>query len=71
MRVFNVKLGDDVVLNVDIFKNAGAKRPLTKYFDFELDSEVLFLNKTDVTISTRQPVLNGYDFLNKNIVLTF
>lgn len=50
VRVFNVKLGEDVMLNIDIFKNAGAKRPLTKYFEFGLEREVVFVNKTIVRV---------------------
>jgi hypothetical protein len=70
-RVFNIRLGDDVVLTVDIFKDAGAKRPLTKYFEFELKKEVLFLNHTQVLNLLKQPVLNGYDYIRKKILLTF
>jgi len=71
MRIFNLRLGEDVVLSVDIFKEAGAKRPLTKYFEFELRKDVVYLNKSDMDIPFQYPVLNGYNYEERKLQLVF
>lgn len=70
-RIFNVRLGDDTVMTIDIFKEAGAKRPLIKYFDFELIKDILYINRGDSQTKTQSPVLNGYNYEQKRVYLVF
>lgn len=47
-RVFEVKLGDEVVFEVDIAKEVGVGVLLNKWVEFELADDVLYINKTMV-----------------------
>ena len=48
MRVFEVKLGDDVVVTVDLIDEIAQGVVVNKWIEFELRDDVLYINKTIV-----------------------
>jgi hypothetical protein len=63
-RIFEVRLGDEVVFEVDIAAEAGLGKVLHKWVEFDLREDVVYLNRT-------HPALNAYVYLKQILKLTF
>ena len=49
-RVFNLKIGDEVIHRVDIFGEGGYGNVVHKWASFDLREDIVYLNKTYVLI---------------------
>lgn len=49
-RVFNLKLGDEIVHTVDILAEAGPNKMLHKWLEFDLREDIVYLNGTLVNL---------------------
>jgi hypothetical protein len=47
-RVFEVRLGDEVMLEIDIVKEVGVGEVLNKWIHFELVDDILYVNNSMV-----------------------